>query len=104
MVLNTLNEFRRRPPSLSTRIRAASPPGKPTSSHRQIDDVARGVSADVRAARDEDLGAMDRPHYLATAGVHAVLHQEPIEVDAFVAQRIALVDTDHHLRQAFDVF
>ena len=34
------------------------------------------------------LGAMDRPHYLATAGVYAVLHQEMVEVDALVAQRI----------------
>jgi hypothetical protein len=35
----------------------------------------------------ENLGAMDRPHHLATAGVHAVLHQESVEVDALVAQK-----------------
>ena len=58
---------------------------KPTSSPRQVDDVARGVSADIRAARDENLGAMDRSHYLTTAGVYAVLHQESVEVDALVA-------------------
>ena len=47
---------------------------------------------------------MDRAHHLATAGVDAVLHQEPVKIDALVAQRIALVHTDHHRRQALDVF
>ena len=47
---------------------------------------------------------MDRAHHLAAAGGHAVLHQQEVEVDALVAQRIALVDADHHRRQALDVF
>src|SRR5690348_17874712 len=46
---------------------------------------------------------MDRPHQLAAACGHAILYQQAIEVDAFVAQRIAFVHADDCRRQSFHV-
>src|SRR4051812_40852413 len=86
------------------RQRGSLSPTKRPSAPRQIRYVTGGVSAYFRTARNENLRGMDRAHHLPAAGRYAVPHQEPVEVDTLVAQRIALIDTDHHGRQALDVF
>ena len=42
---------------------------------------------------------MDGAHHLAAARGDAAVQQQPVEADAFVAQRIAFVDADHDRRQ-----
>jgi hypothetical protein len=45
-----------------------------------------------------------RAQAFSAAGRDSAVEQETVEVDALVAQRVALVDADDDRRQAFDVF
>src|SRR5579862_3956237 len=60
--------------------------------------------ADIGTRDRKYLRAMDRAHHLTAPRVYAIVQQEAKETNAFVAQRIALVDTDHRGRKAFYVF
>ena len=55
-------------------------------------EVAGGGLRDIEAGHGEDLGGVDRAHDLAAARVLAGAEEQTIERDAFVAQRVALVD------------
>src|SRR5262249_54068560 len=57
-------------------------------------EVPGGVTAYLGAGDREDLGAVHRAHDLAAPGRNPGMQQEPVEVDALIAQRIALVDAD----------
>jgi hypothetical protein len=65
---------------------------------------SRAVSRLVCGAGDgEDFGAVHRAHDLPAVGLNAGAQQEPVEIDALVALRIALVDADDGRREPFDV-
>jgi hypothetical protein len=51
--------------------------------------------ADIGAASWENFGAVDSSHNLPAACTHAVVQEEPVETETFVAQRITLIDADH---------
>jgi hypothetical protein len=42
-------------------------------------------------------------HHLAATRRDAAIHQKPIEGDALITQRVALVDADDRRRQALDI-
>src|SRR6202012_1758242 len=65
--------------------------------------VARGVAADFRAGDDEDLGAVHGAQHLAPPGRYPGPQEQAVEVDALIAQRVALVDADYRGREARDV-
>ena len=43
---------------------------------------------------------MDCPHHLAAAGRDTRPKKQTIKIDPFIAERVALIDADHHRRQA----
>jgi hypothetical protein len=51
--------------------------------------------ADIRAASWKNFGAVESSHHLPAARTHAVVQEEPVETETFVAQRITLIDADH---------
>ncbi len=69
----------------------------------ELRDALRGLAADIGAGDGEDLGAVDGAHDLAAAGGDAGAEKQAIELDAFVTQRIALVDADDRRHEALDV-
>jgi hypothetical protein len=60
--------------------------------------------ADVRADDGHDLDGVTCAQVFPAAGRDSAVEQEAVEVDALVAQGVALVDADDDRRQAFDVF
>src|SRR5450755_487444 len=62
-------------------------------------DVPGGVTADLWAGDDEYLGAVHGAHHLPAAGLDSRLEEQAVEVDALIAQWIALVDVDHRRRE-----
>jgi len=74
------------------------------SANREIRNVAGGGASDIGAdGRQEDLDAVTSAHHLAATRRNPAIHQKPVEGDALIAQRIALVDADDRRRQAFDI-
>src|SRR5438105_385069 len=69
----------------------------------EVGDAPGGVAADVGAHHGEDLGAVDRAHDLAAPGGDAGAQQQPVEVDALVAERVALIDADDRRYRAAQV-
>ena len=69
----------------------------------EVGDAGGGLVADVRTGQREDLGAVDGAHHLAAAGRDAGPQEQAVELDALVAQRIALVDADDRGREVLDV-
>src|SRR5271156_402661 len=66
-------------------------------------DVSGGVESDVGTTHTDYFCGVDGAHHLAAAGGNAGAQQQTIEVHPLIAQRITLVDTDHHSRQASDI-
>ena len=66
-------------------------------------DARRGVAADVGRGDAHQLGAVRRAEYHATARRHPSAQEQSIELDALVAQRVALVHADDGGRQAAHV-
>jgi hypothetical protein len=70
----------------------------------EVRDVAGGGASDIGTYdRQEDLDAVAGAHHLAATRRNPAIQQKPVEGDALIAQRIALVDADHRRRQAFDI-
>lgn len=55
------------------------------SARAEVGNVTGGSVADIRAAGWKDFGAVDSAHHLPAPRAHAVVHQEPVEDDTFVA-------------------
>src|SRR5260370_24233348 len=70
----------------------------------EVGNVTGGIVADIGAAGWKDFGAMNSSHHLPAARAHAAVHEESVETDTFVAQRITLVDADHGGREPCYVF
>ena len=66
----------------------------------ELGDARRRLAADVGAGHREDLGAVDRAHHLAAAGRDAGAQEQTVELDALVAERVALVDADDRGHEA----
>src|SRR5215472_13154635 len=66
-------------------------------------EVAGGVPADLWAGDREDLRAVRGAHHLPAPCGDPGREQHPVEVDAFVAQRVALVHADHSRREPLNV-
>src|SRR5260221_14637945 len=62
-------------------------------------EVAGGVSAYLGAGDGEDLGAVHRSHDLPAPGKNPGAQQEAGEIDALIAQGIALGDADDRWRE-----
>src|SRR5229473_7587753 len=94
-------------PRVKTRLRATTwkvEAGCGGSIDREVGDIAGGNPTDIGADAREDLRAVHSAHQLPAARRAAAPDHQPIEVDAFVAQRVALIDADHDGRQSPDVF
>jgi hypothetical protein len=59
--------------------------------------------SDIGTGSRQKLDAVTGAHHLAATRRDAVIYQKPIEGDAFIAQRVALVDADDRRRQALDI-
>ena len=59
---------------------------------------------DIRATDWEDLRAMDCSHHLAAARANAIVYEQSIKADTFIAQRVALIDADHGRRKSLYIF
>jgi len=66
-------------------------------------EVSCGIAAYLGASDGKDFGAMHRAHDLRAPGRNTGAQKEPVEVDALIAQRIALVDADDRGREPLDV-
>src|SRR5262249_6186775 len=66
-------------------------------------EVAGGVPAYLGAGDGEDFCAVHRAHDLAAPGRNSGAQEEAVEVDALIAQRIALVDADDRGRESRNV-
>ena len=59
--------------------------------------------SDIRTDSRQKLEAVTGAHHLAATRRDAAIHQKPIEGDALITQRVALVDADDRRRQALDI-
>src|SRR5271166_4542127 len=66
-------------------------------------EVAGSVAAYLGASDGEDFGAVHRAHDLPAPGRNTGAQKEPVEIDALIAQRIALVDADDRWRKPLNV-
>src|ERR1700750_1046673 len=74
------------------------------SGEREVCKVAGGGARDIRADDWQYLDGVTCAHELAAARWHASVQEQAVERDAFVPQRVALIDADHHRRQSFNIF
>ncbi len=69
----------------------------------ELSNAAGGFATHVRACNGEYFHAMDRTHDLTATGWHSSAQQQTIKFNAFISERIALIDADYRRYQATDI-
>jgi len=69
----------------------------------KVCDVDGGRASDIGTDSRQKLDSVTGAHHLATTRRDTAIHEKPIESDALIAQRIALVDADDRRWQTLDV-